>query len=438
MVSSLQVDCNNPQFLVFMFQFIHSADLHLDSPLHGLERYDGAPVDAIRGATRKALENLVSLAIERKVDFLLISGDVFDGTWKDFQTGLFFSQQMRRLAETDIPVVMIRGNHDAESKMTKSLRLPENVELLGHQRGETAKHPRLSDLHVAVHGRSYSKPAETESLLPTYPPAFKGYFNIGLLHTALTGSENHPNYAPCTPADLKAIGYDYWALGHVHQRAEVALDPPIIFPGNLQGRNIRETGSKGCYLVQVDDQHNCKLEFRPLDVFRFAQASVNIEGCQTEDELIEVLQARLRKSYDESGRMSMALRFELIGSTDLHAKLIAHRERWVNEVRSLAGEVSSDDIWLETLKIRTSPPRSSVVDLDGPLAEITHQLERSGDDAEFRSTLLSTIDELRSKLPSELLDGPDKLDLQSPTWLSDQLQEAHALLLGKIREVFEP
>jgi DNA repair protein SbcD/Mre11 len=109
-----------------MLRFIHAADIHLDSPLKGLEQYEGAPVDEIRGATRRALENLVDLAIDREVDFLLIAGDLYDGDWKDHNTGLFFVAQMHRLREADIPVVMISGNHDAANKMTRTLRLPDN------------------------------------------------------------------------------------------------------------------------------------------------------------------------------------------------------------------------------------------------------------------------------------------------------------------------
>jgi len=79
------------------FRFIHAADIHLDSPLRGLDRYDGAPVEEIRGATRRALENLVDVCLAERVAFLLIAGDIYDGDWKDYNTGLFFHRQMSRL-----------------------------------------------------------------------------------------------------------------------------------------------------------------------------------------------------------------------------------------------------------------------------------------------------------------------------------------------------
>ena len=110
-------------------KFIHAAYVHLDSPLRGLERYEGAPVDEIRGATRRALENLFELAIDREVDFVLIAGDLYDGDWKDHNTGLFFVKQAARLHEASIPIYMISGNHDAANRMTRSLRMPDNVTL---------------------------------------------------------------------------------------------------------------------------------------------------------------------------------------------------------------------------------------------------------------------------------------------------------------------
>jgi DNA repair exonuclease SbcCD nuclease subunit len=108
-----------------MIRFLHAADIHLDSPLTGLERYEGAPVEELRGATRRALENLVELAIERELDFVLIAGDLYDGDWKDHNTGLFFVDRMNRLREAAIPVVIISGNHDAANRMTRSLRRPD-------------------------------------------------------------------------------------------------------------------------------------------------------------------------------------------------------------------------------------------------------------------------------------------------------------------------
>ncbi|RPJ77423.1 MAG: DNA repair exonuclease, partial [Desulfobacteraceae bacterium] len=196
-------------------KFIHTADIHLDSPLVGLQGYEGAPVAEIRGATRRAFQNLVELAAAEKVDIILIAGDLYDGDWKDYNTGLFFSAQMARLRDEGIRVVIISGNHDAASQITKHLRVPENVTVLSVRSPETLM---IEELGLAIHGQGYPVRAVTDDLAGAYPPAAPHHVNIGLLHTSLDGREGHEPYAPTTVSALLAKGYDYWALGHVHAR----------------------------------------------------------------------------------------------------------------------------------------------------------------------------------------------------------------------------
>lgn len=210
-----------------MFRFIHAADVHLDSPLQGLELHEGAPVELLRGATRRALENLVQLAIEENVDFLVIAGDVYDGDWKDYSTGLFFRSQMVKLAAKGIPVYLIAGNHDAASVISKKLLLPENVHVFSTRAAETKE---VADHPVAIHGRGFPNRAVPENLVKDYPLAAPGKFNLGILHTSLTGKPGHDTYAPCSEKDLSEKGYGYWALGHIHQPEIISQDPWIAFP----------------------------------------------------------------------------------------------------------------------------------------------------------------------------------------------------------------
>ena len=191
------------------FRFIHASDIHLDSPLKGLSGQQGAAADRIRTATRVALENLVGHAIEGEVDFVVIAGDLYDGDWRDYQTGLFFVSQMGRLAKADIPVFLLHGNHDAESQITRRLTLPVNVSVFSARKAETFQLPAFN---VALHGQSFRQRDVTDNLVTTYPPPIAGCFNIGVLHTGLGGMQGHANYAPCTIEELINKGYEYWAL----------------------------------------------------------------------------------------------------------------------------------------------------------------------------------------------------------------------------------
>src|SRR4051794_26748779 len=251
--------------------FLHAADVHLDSPLRGLERYENAPVERIRGATRRAFERMIQLAVDLRVDFVLIAGDLYDGDWRDYNTGLHLVSQLGRLRDARIPVIVIAGNHDAANKMTRALRLPDNVEVLGHDRAGTHT---LRDIDVAIHGQSYARADMRDNLVAGYPAAMPGCVNIGLLHTGLTGLDGHERHAPCTVADLRVRGYGYWALGHIHTRGNPCPDPLVVFPGNPQGRHIRESGEKGCMIVTLEPGQRAAPQFHRLDVVRWERGRV--------------------------------------------------------------------------------------------------------------------------------------------------------------------
>ncbi len=208
-----------------MFKFIHTADIHLDSPLRGLSRYEGAPVERLRGATREAFCNLVQFAIDEEVQFVIIAGDLFDGDWKDYNTGLFFASQMSKLRENEIRVFIVSGNHDAASAITRKLHYPDNVRFFISDSPEAI---RIEEIGVALHGQSFAQRDVTNNLAANYPSAEPDYYNIGVLHTALNGREGHAGYAPCSIADLSAKNYDYWALGHV-ELAKTNCDVQVFF-----------------------------------------------------------------------------------------------------------------------------------------------------------------------------------------------------------------
>jgi DNA repair protein SbcD/Mre11 len=188
------------------FRFLHAADLHLDSPLRGLEASPEAPVQRIRGATREALRNLIDLAISEQVDFVVLAGDLYDGDWRDWGTGHFLLAQLGRLTRAGIRVVAISGNHDAESVLTRRLRFPDGAAMLPTR---PTSHP-LPEHGVVVHGQGYAERETLQNLVPRYPAPVEGAFNIGLLHTSMEGRPGHAGYAPCALSELLRHGYDYW------------------------------------------------------------------------------------------------------------------------------------------------------------------------------------------------------------------------------------
>lgn len=336
-----------------MFRFIHAADPHLDSPLQGLELHEGAPVGVLRGATRRAFENLVNLALEESVNFIVIAGDLYDGDWKDYSTGLFFRGQMIRLQNQGIPVYLIAGNHDAASVITKKLSLPENVHVFSTRTTESlevAGHP------VTIHGRGFPNRAVPENLASEYPMAVSGRFNLGLLHTSLTGRPGHDTYAPCSVSELREKGYDYWALGHIHQPEVIHTDPWIVFAGNCQGRHIKETGARGCRLVTVG--HSLQVEsaeWRSLDVVRWEELHVDLSGVATEADVTRLVGDAMRKAVTAAEGRLVAARIILSGTTPLHGSLHRNDDHWSAQFLANAQDQGAEVLWIEHVKVATSP-----------------------------------------------------------------------------------
>lgn len=300
-------------------RIVHAADIHLDSPLRSHDRYGMSTATELRGATRRALKNLVHRCIEWRADLLVIAGDLYDGTWNDYGTGLFFTQQMGVLRDAGIEVVLVSGNHDAESEITESLVLPQNVHRLDVVAPESLV---LDDLGCVVHGQGYVTRDVTENLAKAYPSRMAGLVNIGVLHTAVTGAEGHALYAPCTPAELAALRYDYFALGHVHHR-QVVNDGefPAWFSGNLQGRTIRETGPKGVLIVDFEDGQPARVQFAPVDVMRWEGVDVDVTGMADLDDVYGAVRGRLADTVSRADGLPVLAHVRLSGTSPLAGRL---------------------------------------------------------------------------------------------------------------------
>ena len=412
-----------------MVKFIHTADIHLDSPLKGLETYEDAPVEEIRGATRRAFDNLIDLAIEEEVDFILIAGDLYDGDWKDYNTGLFFASRMGRLSKAGIKVFIVSGNHDAASRTTKAMPLPDNVTLFSPRKPQSVK---LDDFGIIIHGQSYSFRAVTDNLASQYPQNDSNYFNIGLLHTSLTGREGHEDYAPCTLDELKSKGYDYWALGHVHKREIVSEDPWIVFPGNIQGRHIKETGAKGAMLVTVEDRRIIEVEERELDVLRWATCQVDLSECETSDMVYDAVRQGFEQELDQANGKTLAMRLVLTGRCPVHAQLLDRRMQWTEEFRGIAAGFG--DVWLEKVKFQTSRKKSlvEIFGEDTPIAGLLQSIQHLELDSDTIFGLVPELSALKSKLPAEIHSGDEPFLDPSPDKIAELRTEVQELLIAKL------
>ncbi|KVC93517.1 metallophosphoesterase [Burkholderia ubonensis] len=413
-------------------KFIHAADIHLDSPLHGLSAYPDAPAAQLRNASRDALRQLVDRAIEEEVAFLVIAGDLYDGDWKDHNTGIFFGQQMGRLRKAGIRAFVLWGNHDAESEMTRKLTLPDNVTVFSHRKPEVH---RLPEFNVALHGQSFKDKAVVENLALGYPEPVPGCYNIGVLHTALEGYTAHASYAPCTLAELHAKGYDYWALGHVHEFQQWSGPSTIVFPGNLQGRHIRETGRRGAVLVTVESGET-RVERLYLDVLRWEAVEVDAADCVTIADLARKIGQSLEALLTVDGHVPRAVRVTVTGRTPAHGLFFGRATQLRAEVLNQIGIIGNERLWLEKVKVATSAMDLSHGETEQleALEDLKQILADAAHDPEFLALLERDLMPFVGKVRSEVKEEVPLLSLARSGELTALVQQVGPALLARLAQ----
>ena len=415
-------------------KFIHAADIHLDSPLNGLPNYEGAPLEKVRSATRDAFNNLIDLAIDESVDFVLIAGDLYDGKLEDANSGMFAFKGFARLNEAGIDVVVIRGNHDAENKVGMEVPMPPNVHILGSKKPESVE---LLEGEVVIHGQSYAKRDVTEDLASNYPAPIAGKFNIGLLHTNADGSGEHALYAPTSVSALQSHGYDYWALGHIHIREVLSTDPYVVYSGNIQGRHIGETGRKGATVVTVEDRTVASLEHRDLDVVRWTAIAVDVAGATSRTEALDLIQSAIDAAHSEADGRVLAARITVTGQTAAHPSLAGDPNRLTDEARTRAELVGPDQILIQKVKIETTPIKNAAAALEGDtaLSEILSQLADLDDEAV--EEISKELSPLRDKLDAEISCELGESAITSAEWIRQVAEGIEFEVLERIAEEVE-
>ncbi|GGD55983.1 metallophosphoesterase family protein [Paenibacillus nasutitermitis] len=304
------------------FRFIHAADLHVDSPFQGLPDAPAYVRDTLTDSTFQAVQRLVETAIMAEVDFVVIAGDLYDGADRSLRAQLALQKQWQQLHTHGVQLFVIHGNHDHLGGSRANLTLPETVTVFGSKQMEYAPAYRKDGgLAAYVYGRSYGDRAVTENIARSYRPLPDGPYHIALLHGNVDGNPAYDPYAPCSLPELASAGFDYWALGHIHTRAVLHRYPHVVYAGNTQGRHARETGAKGCYIVNVNAAKETELTFVPLDAVRFGQFEMSIEGIEHEQALLDSLELKLSGVLAENGNRPLVVRLRLTGRGTLHHKL---------------------------------------------------------------------------------------------------------------------
>src|SRR5436190_9648107 len=332
-------------------RFIHTADLHLDSPFRGLAETSPALRDTLQSATLGALDRVVDHTIHSKADFLIIAGDLYDSKDRSLRALVSFRKQMERLAERHIPVFIVHGNHDPLNGWGSGFQLPPNVITFG---GRTDTEPFIRRGREVAHvtGVSYTRERVTDNLSSSFCPAEDAPYSIAVLHANVGHQSGHADYAPATVGELSSAGFNYWALGHVHTRSVLETEPcMVVYPGNTQGRNPREDGPRGCYQVDVDTYGRASLEFVDTSVARWTHIDLLIKNLSTMDQLLDSMLEKARQDAAAFDGPTVA-RCTIRGNGPLHRDL--QRDDMNKELAEVLASAGGNLV-AESVRIATGP-----------------------------------------------------------------------------------
>ena len=384
-----------------MIKIVHTADIHLDSPMRSLAMRDADLREKVQTATRTAFSRVVDAAIEEGAAAVLISGDLFDGAERSARTGAFLVSQIDLLRDAEIRVFCVKGNHDAENPVTGGIPWPDNVHVFGEAGGKV----ELEE-GVWIHGVSFSGRHAEDSLLPKFKAPEEGAVNIAMLHTSLSGAVGHDLYAPCPVSDLLDMGFDYWALGHVHKAKIHSYEPWIVMPGTPQGRDIGEPGPKFAMLISIDESHRIEIEKIPTSAVEFLDVEIDATGVEDGDSLLERLRARMQDVASDLKSDAAAVRVKLIGETVMNWQIQRDIDHWTEVVRDIARK--TDHLWLDRMVLDLSA--GSARGEQGSMEELRKLMKTALDESAFAKAFRSDLGAILNELPRERRDAlaPDE------------------------------
>lgn len=402
-------------------KFLHTADLHLDSPFKGMTGLPPARLNELRESTFTAFTRFIDYAVETSPDFILIVGDIYDGEDRSLRAQRKFQEGMEKLHAAGIPVYVTYGNHDHLSGNWTRFELPPNV----HEFSEEVEEMSLSvrGMDVVLHGFSYPTRHVRNEMISNYPIASDLHsIHIGLLHGSLAGNETHAVYSPFTIGELQSKQYDYWALGHIHLRQKLAEDPPIVYPGNIQGRHRNESGEKGFYEVELS-KTDAILSFVPTSAVHFGHIQIPCVDIRHANEWLALCEEALLAFASEHGPSVVDV--EIMNLDEETASFFSQtaEDVWLEAIREVM-EGNDPFVWVQRLtttnNVRSKENNSL---LDSVLGQVDGWSEN-----EWKQVLSDVYQHVRTNRYLDPLKEEDIRDLRD---------EVEKLLLNEVPTLLE-
>ncbi|MBA2174576.1 DNA repair exonuclease [Halobacillus locisalis] len=333
-------------------RFIHSADLHLDSLFKTKKNLPSELLDQLRSSTFEAFDRLIEEAINWSVDFVLIVGDLYDEELRSLQAQVHLRHGFAKLEEEGIDVFLSYGNHDYINGAKYPIEFPPNVHIFKSGDIESFVFYKNGEAAARIYGFSYEDKRVTERKVEQYEKMSGAPLHIAMLHGSLESNTDHDVYAPFLVEEMYKKQMDYWALGHIHKKQTLSQDPPVIYPGNIQGRSRKESGAKGCYVVDLNQSHS-KQTFLPLHAFVYERTTVDCTHLESPDEL---------EGKFEEAKQSLKTDCPVMLDLELHStsgllnrwRMSGVLEEWIGVVNE--SESFSDHwVWIDTVHISDRP-----------------------------------------------------------------------------------
>jgi exonuclease SbcD len=396
-----------------LLRFVHAADLHLDTPFTGLSQLPSAIRQQIKESTFVAFDNLVELCLDENVDFLILSGDTYDAADRSLRAQLYLRDGLTRLSQEGISTFIVHGNHDPLDGYRAHLDWPEGVTFFSSVVEGVPFFKEGKEL-ARIFGISYSTGSISDNLSLQFKTEGIMPYTIAILHTNVGQTATHGNYAPCSIQDLTKGEVDYWALGHIHLRQVLrAAQPAIVYPGNIQGRSWKETGAKGCYIVEVDERRTAQLSFRPLDVIRWTEKKIDISSCTSEQALLSRVEQEVEQLLYDSERRSVIARLELVGDSPLFSTLSKHSI--LEDLLDYVRREQSPFVWIQSIRFSPCIRSEEENPFIREMQELISGLESKPDN--LKALLFEAAKPLQDhRLGRRWAPSPDELDVK---WLNE-------------------
>lgn len=380
-----------------MVRFIHAADLHLDTPFHGLKEISEELSDIMQEAPFQSFRKIVDKAIEETVDFVLLSGDLYNTQKINIKAQSIFIHELMRLEQEKIPVFLIRGNHDFLTDETEklTLKLPENVFRYSEEVTSHVIATKTGE-KVAVSAFSYERQWIRERKIQDYPERFEDVdMHIGMLHGAPDSiNSSNGNYAPFSLAELKQKNYDYWALGHIHQRQQLSSHPLAFYPGNIQALHRNEKGEKGCLLIEWTNRGS-EIEFIATAPIVWEEITIELATIHNINQLIRRIKEELmEKEFIENYLIHLNVQV----NSDDDVKLIELLQK-DSFIEDLTNQLSLPNLWIADIEIQVNK-----IDEQRNLEELyPEEWKKSIEDIKERAVFSELTEDILNNIPSRYL-----------------------------------